>query len=137
MKPIKEMTIEELKLLKIDWYRAAVENGSIAMCNLVARTFGRDPISIENPGFSSTYGPKYLWRNGDIEIYVDDYGKYMTVKIDGKLVCSTHVTERLFIPGEWVERVRPFAESAAVKKSEWQLSEAEKKRRELIEELTL
>jgi hypothetical protein len=98
------MTVDELKALKCQWYDAAQGDGSISLCYLVGRTLGRD--------LSAKYGPKRRWSAKGVEIYVDDYGRYMTVCAGGKEVCSTHDCSRLFVPGPWMEVVRRAAVQA-------------------------
>lgn len=95
------MTADELKSLKTQWYETARQDGSLALCYLVGRELGT--------ALNSRYGPKYLWKFSNVELYVDDYGHYLTVHQDNKLVCSTHDTNRLFVPGSWVESVKNAA----------------------------
>ena len=118
------MTSDELKALKEQWYKDAVQDGSIALCYFVGRQLGSDPAG---RGYVSTYGPKYKWSSEGVEIYVDDYGGYMTVHNNGKQVCSTHYCSRLFVPGDWMNVVRQAAVKARQKK------EGDEHRREQVE----
>src|SRR5438046_3119734 len=102
---IQDMTVAELHDYKAECHRIADVTGLLHKIADVARWLGRDPVSIREPGYRSAHGPKYQYSIGtgetEITVYVDDYGRYMTVHLNGKRVCSTHQTERLFVPGEW------------------------------------
>lgn len=107
------MTSDELRALKAQWYKAACSDGSIALCALVARALGTN--------LDARYGPKYRWVGGAVEIYLDDYGNYMTVEAAGKRVCCTHTCESLFVPGAWMDVVR---QAAAVARGHLERAEA-------------
>lgn len=94
MKELKDMTLQELKEQKAIWYEENTRNGNIQKLITIARQVGEK--------LSHNYGPKYNFTNGVIEIYVDDYGNYMTTKVNGKLKVSTH-NDKLYVPGEWEE----------------------------------
>jgi hypothetical protein len=103
MKELNEMTSKELEDLKKKLYKENTDNGNIEKLYTIARMLG-DHVS-------HNWGPKYLYKNGEIEIYVDDYGHYMTVCVGGKLTVSTH-NEKLYVPGEWdtiISEVYPSA----------------------------
>jgi len=105
MKDLNEMTVTELLEYKQKLYKDNTDNGNILKLKMIARVLG-DLVP-------HNYGPKYLYKNGDIEIYVDDYGGYGTVHVGGKLKVSTH-TEQLYAPGEWesiIETEYPKAQS--------------------------
>lgn len=106
MKKLNEMSLNELKALKAKWYQENSDNDNIKKLSEIGRFLG-DKLSVN-------YGPKYELYEEDTEteIYVDDYGGYMTVKINGKMKVSTH-NEKLYVPGDWEEiisRLHPKAE---------------------------
>ena len=102
----KQLSTVELAQLRRDLYSRAEKDGTLMKIAEVAREFGKDPAG---DGFVSTYGQKYLWKETvfgyPLEIYVDDYGNYMTVTLNNKRVCSTHLCDRLFVPNKWVDFV--------------------------------
>lgn len=123
-KGVENMTIDELKRLKVQRYRDAQEDGSIAACYRVGRVLGKlQPAK---------YGSKYLWESAGVRIFVDDYGNYMTVHADGKQVCSTHTCDEIFIPGAWMEAVRPAALSATAKEQQDEARREEAARQALL-----
>jgi len=81
-------TIEELKKLKKQWYEDAVKNGDTAKLRNIGRYLGEK--------LNHNYGPKYRFKDDRYDLYIDDYGNYLTLHMDGKLVVSTH-NERLFV----------------------------------------
>jgi len=94
--------------MKKKYYDDATSSGILGRIATVCRQLGSD--------LSQRYGPKYEYINGNIRIYVDDYGNYMTVQVDGKDVCSTHPCDRLFVPGNWtaiIETAYPAAAEVA------------------------
>lgn len=95
------MTLEELQRLKVRWYGEAVRSGFIALCGRLAREKG-EPLG-------SAHGPKYNWSGPGVDIHVDDYGGFMAVQADERLVCSTHPGTKLFVPGPWQQVVRDAA----------------------------
>lgn len=130
MKELKDMTIQELEETKKQWYFDAMEDGSIMKLTEICRHLGEK--------LPYNYGPKYSFKDGgkkEIEIYVDDYGNYMTVKHGDKLRVSTH-NEKLYVKGEWeklIARLWPLVES---KKQEIEAAKLEKTRLELLNILT-
>ena len=128
MKSLSEMSAAELKEQKINWYTEATTNCNINNLYLIARSMGQR--------LSHNYGPKYEYRDGDLVIYVDDYGGFMTVHKGGKLIVSTH-NEKLYITGEWEEiiaRLTPFATDQVTKR---QTKGEEIERIKLLKELSL
>lgn len=99
-----EMSIEELKALKWRWYVEAQQDGTLAACYRVGRVLGEE--------IPSRHAPKFGWSHEGIAIYVDDFGRFMEVRVGDRLVCSTHYGQKLFVPGPWVEVVREFAAAA-------------------------
>ena len=94
-KGLSGLTVEELKELKSRWYKGALEDGSLNRCYLVCTVLGER--------LNDNYGPKYIYHNGGLELYVDDWGNYFTATWKGKQVLSTHPSTHLFIPGQWME----------------------------------
>lgn len=121
------MDVEELKALKVQWYENACKDGSIALCHLVGSQLG---VSL-----SAKYGPKYKWEAEGVEIYVDDYGNYLTVHVDGKQVCCNHYCTRLFIPGPWMDVVKRAAVLARQKKEGDECRREQDECRRLLDEL--
>lgn len=120
---IQEMTITELEELKAKWYSVNME--SILCIRGVAEELGTCFVS------------KYTFQLDDINVYVDNYGRYMTVHVGDKLVCSTHQCEQLFIPGEWVAKILALYGEAMQRRQERMDVTKEKKRLDLVAQLTL
>lgn len=59
-----------------------------------------------------------LNSNSYIEIFIDNYGNYMTVHLDGKLICSTHVCQKLYIPRDWEDGIEQMYKDAVAKNRE-------------------
>ncbi len=87
-------SIEELQELKKETYKNASDRGILSLIAKVARVLGEQ--------VRHNYGPKYRYSTPDIEIYVDDYGNFMTVNVGDCKVCDTHPNSRLFVPGPWL-----------------------------------
>lgn len=132
------MSSDQLKALQREYYEAS---GRVRqMCAVVARELGTR--------LSAAYGPKYVYSPDDpdhgkfhgqragLSIYVDDYGGYMTVTIDGKRVCSTHATDQLFVPGEWVKRIDEIYPEAHARMQARATAAAERNRQYLIDHLS-
>ncbi len=116
-------------------YQAAVSSGVLGSIADVARELGHDPASYDEQGnrtgYVSTYGPKRVWLSGDVRVYVDDYGHYMTVHAGGREVCSTHPCSEFFIAGPWVEEIFNHL-PAAKEKQERRQQERESAERERL-----
>jgi hypothetical protein len=124
---LEQLTQKQLSDLKRDWYKRASDEHIIFNCHTIGRQLGER--------VDAKYGNKYRWVNGDIKIYVDDYGQYMTVGFKGKCVCSTHPTSYLFVPGEWVKVIDQYAQAAIDRKRAKELELAEQRRRSLLKGL--
>lgn len=121
---VEDLSIEKLKWYKAEWFRLARDTGLISMCYEIGRSLG-----------SYIGDKKYEWTNDLLRIYVDDYGNYMTVSDDGKTVCSTHSTEKVFVPGDWaltIDAIYPQAYKAAKENKDSNLA---KQRQLLIKQL--
>ncbi len=115
-------TAAELRAVKARLYQQGQQSGAIAQCALVARWLGRCFSTVTTSGASC--GPKYRWESpdGQVSIFVDDYGKYLEVHVgEGdtrRRVCSTHFCERLFVPGAWLAIVEAAVPEAAQRVAE-------------------
>lgn len=121
LKKLKMNTSEELKQLKKQWYDEASSNGNLSKLKQIARHLGT-PIR-------HNYGPKYEFVDGDMEVYVDDYGNYATMKMIDRLVCSTH-NERLYVKDicdRFIAKHMPAVEKIIEEKERMKESEALKK----------
>lgn len=132
-KPLAEMSADELFALKRGWYAQAREAGHLGSIERVCRELGNS--------LSVRYGPKYELCIEDVYIYVDGYGRYMTVSVDDPeadervRVCSTHPADGLFVPGEWLRKVEPYYESAHCSERERKSRREDENRRKLLEQL--
>ena len=124
---IKQMTKKELLELKCQRYKRAVDNGTIEKLYLIARELGKE--------LSATYGPKYSWNKDQIDIYVDDYGHYMTVNINDKLVCSTHFCDEFIIPGEWINIVLKSYQKAFKKNKQRKVNQEDLECKEILKQI--
>lgn len=124
---LNTLSLDDLHKLRKDWYNEANANGNITKLAEIARVLG-------NP-LNHNYGPKYRFQEDSVEIYVDDYGHYMTVKDGEKLKVSTH-NEKLYAKGKWEWIIEAFWPKVLAKKQEKELSVDEKQRLALIEELS-
>ena len=131
---VSALSIEDLKALKRRWYSEARADGAIAACYRVGRTLGTELTGAK-------YGPKYLWTHGEgadaIVIYVDDYGRYMTVTVGEQVVCSTHPNELLFVPGAWTETVRELEPGATERAHAERAARERRERASLLRQLGL
>lgn len=124
---VKDMSIDELEKLKQQRYQAAMDNGTLAMIGTVARELGH-PQQVQ-------YGPKWLWSADGISIYIDGYGRYLTVCSDNKKVCSTHRAEEFIVPGAWIDRVASYFPEALKNREEKEQSLSDHKHKLLLEQL--
>lgn len=127
MNLLKDMTLEELKALKTAWYETADKDGTLLLLADIARKLGEK--------VNTTYGPKYRFTEDNIEIYVDDYGHYMTIYIDSKLKVSTH-NEKLYVKGDWENNIPRWNADRQASESKAISDAIEKERLELIQLLS-
>ena len=92
----KGMSLEELKQLKRAQYEEAQKSGVFQKLATVGRELGRE---VGRPG------PKYLWEESGVRVFVDDYGGYVTAHANEKLAASSHPCTRLFVAGQWQDVV--------------------------------
>ena len=90
------MSLEELKELKRTQYEEAQKSGVFQRLATVARELG---------GEMGGPGPKYLWEESGVRVFVDDYGSYVTAHANEKLVASNRPCTRLFVAGQWQDVV--------------------------------
>lgn len=98
---LSDLSIDELKALRERWYNTALYDGSIAKVVCVVREFGTCR--------PKKHGSNWLWRQGDVEIVLDDYTGYTYVTQGKRLVMARTDTSRLFVPGPWMDVVRTAA----------------------------
>ena len=106
------MEWKDLEQLKNELFENARKEGKSRKLSEIARHLGEN--------IRHNWGPKYGFTDGDIRIYVDDYGNYMTVNDGKRLVCSTH-NERVYIPAvcdEIIAKHFPAAEEIKARKDD-------------------
>ena len=104
---------EQLRTQIKQRYEQASGDGTFGKLAMIARELGES--------LNASYGPKYKFLQGGIEIYVDDYGHYMTVTRKDGLVeelASTHPCSRFIKSGDWLEPLLDNYESAKQKAAE-------------------
>lgn len=120
-------TSEELKVLKKQWYDEAYNNGNLSKLRQIGRYLGTQ--------LRHNYGPKFEFVDGDLKLYVDDYGNYTTLKMIDRLVCSTH-NERLYVKSicdSFIAKHMPAVLTAIENESmEKEIMEREKMEKELF-----
>ncbi len=99
-----EESEEQLLAMKRLLFQEAKAQGVLGGLATVARQLGEE--------LNANYGPKYKWEGEGVVVYVDDYGNYMTVRLRGRLIASSHPTEKLFVPGPWLTPLLPLIEQA-------------------------
>lgn len=118
-------TTDELLEIRKLWYKRATDEGIISNCYLIGRQLG-------HRGGDSH---KYEWESDGVFIYVDDMGQYMDVKFNGKRVCSTHQTSKLFVPGEWVNVIDRVIPAAKERQARMEIESNEEARKRLLDDL--
>lgn len=127
---LDKMTLDELYALRAERRKAAKENQVFFKLSEIARVFGEK--------VPHNYGPKYSYINKDIEIYVDDYGNYMTVHSHkkGKMLASFGSKEDGFIiPGEWLDDVLELYPEAEEVRKKIKQDEEYMRRESILKEL--
>lgn len=126
---LESLTVEELIERKKQLFTEAVLGNKFKQAYAVAEYLGKS--------LSVRYGPKYEWYSPDesVRIFLDKYGKYLTIHYAGKQVASDHAL--FFIPGDWfdcIEEAYPRAEKERIRRQE-AVRNANKAR--LIEQLSI
>ena len=126
----KDLSLEDLKKIKKEWCANAKADGSLIKIYLVGRVLGER--------IPHNYGPKYRWQYQGINLYIDDYGDYMTVDYNGKRVCNRDGNYvGLFIPGEWMNIISEAAIKAKEIQKQREIDREEEERQNLLKELGL
>jgi hypothetical protein len=120
---IKNLSLEELEVLKKTWYKENQENINIII--LICRFIGR----------LSENKDEYVLCIGDVIIYVNDRDESDYVTYKGKRVMDTN--KRLYIPGEWVDIVMSQRTKAEIEEKRRENAIEEENRKNLIHELSL
>lgn len=126
---LSDMTLKELKELRKEWYKQAVDDGSIARCYKVCTIIGEL--------FDPEYGPKYRLLNVKNGLDLYHYGNYIIATWKGKQVMSTHPCERLFIPGNWMKIVDELYMVAVEKQRQEKERQDNQRRQELQAKLII
>lgn len=126
---LRGMSVEFLKGLRGRWYSEAINQNVLGTIQRVTRALGR-PLH-------ERYGPKYEYVDGDLAVYLDDYGGYMSVTVAGRAVCHTHSGEQLFVPGPWVDRILAREQEADDKSTVRRMTDDEIERARLIDQLSV
>lgn len=95
--------MKHTKLAAQDRFRAFDRHGDIS---LIARELGEK--------LSTNYGPKYFYEFQGIEVRVDDYGRFTTVRYqkDNRVLYSSHVTEKIMLDGNWIDALLECTDDA-------------------------
>lgn len=101
-------SLEELQVLRKQWYIEAKNEGLLSSIAHIARILGKDPFYFYNELLYSCHN-QYRYKTDEIDIYVDDYGRHTTVHYKSKLVCDTHICEQLFVYGKWIDIIKELA----------------------------
>ncbi len=72
-----------------------------------------------------------------MRVFVDDYGRYVTVHVNEKLVASSHPCTRLFIAGQWQDVALARYPEAQEKAAQREAARREIEEPRLQSELTL
>lgn len=120
----EEMTLEQLRTLKRQNYKNAINDGTLEFLSDIARHLGERQ--------SSNYGPKYKWEHDNIEIFVDDYGNFMTVTVEGEQVASTHPCGQYIRGGGWLDEVKAFKKELEIVLAQKELDWVKKEREKLL-----
>ncbi|MCI0628276.1 MAG: hypothetical protein L0387_42605 [Acidobacteria bacterium] len=122
------MSLEELKQLKRTQYEEARKSGVFQRLATVGRELGRE---VGRPG------PKYLWEESGVRVFVDDYRGYVTAHANEQLVASNHPCTRLFVAGQWQDLVLAYYPEAQEKASLREAARRETEKQRLQSEQTL
>ncbi len=122
------MSLEELKQLKRTQYEEARKSGVFQRLATVGRELGRE---VGRPG------PKYLWEESGVRVFVDDYRGYVTAHANEQLVASNHPCTRLFVAGQWQDVVLARHPEAQEKATLREAARRETEKQRLQSEQTL
>ena len=120
----QDLTNEEMQKLIKERYQDAKNSGLFGDIAMVARECGKY--------LNVRYGPKYKFIDGDIAVYVDDFGGYMTTHVGDKKMLSTHPCQPFFISGVWVDTVLSRLDEARLRIDQRKAIEEVERRSKLI-----
>ena len=123
------LSASELKELQKKWYQGAVRDGSLGRCYKVCVILGER--------IEARHGHKYGFKDGGLDLYVDNWGNFFTARWEGKQVMSTHPCTKLFIPGAWMDKVNLLYPLAVEKEGKEKEAREDRERQQLLEELSL
>ena len=103
------MSEEQLLAMKRLIFQEAKAQGVISGLATVARQFGKS--------LNANYGPKYQWAGEGVTVYVDDYGRWLSITAGSKCLVSADLRSQaevlgLFVPGPWLTPLLPLMEQA-------------------------
>lgn len=130
-----EYTVEQLQQIKKQAFQDAItvsEDGSpskVQILYLIGRYLGEST--------NAKWGPKYRFVRDNCEIFIDDYGHFMTVKVDDKYVCHTHGNENLFVNGPWFDDLAPLLLDAVRERDARKQAQDQKESQQLMEQLQI
>jgi hypothetical protein len=122
---LENLSVRELEELKALNFAAAERDGAFEKLGAVARYLGTS--------LNVSYGPKYRWQCGAVQVYLDCYGGVLTATLGGKHVAWKG--NRLFIPGDWFQVIEDAYPYAIKTRDDRKAANEERLRRELIAEL--
>lgn len=93
------MSNDQLKSLIVENYRKAVNEGVIRKLSFIAEKLGEN--------LNANYGTKYRYKLNGMEIFVDNWGGYMTVVDHNrkKTILSTHYCDCFIIIDDRIENL--------------------------------
>ncbi len=94
------MTPAELRDLKKSLYRDAVRDGTVSLCWLVGRAFGRPDLAEPN---------RLHYFADNLAFLVDESAHYLCVWYRGIPVCLSRRDHWSFLPGTWTDTLRRLA----------------------------
>lgn len=126
-KPLADMTIDELRQLKQDWWADPKRRHYYDRLGAIARTLGRSTNATHQA---------YRHLDGDMALRIefDAYGRLLSVYSAEQLVYST--SSQLVVPGDWEDCI-PLLEAEAKRLADERQQESrEHERQNLIRELS-
>lgn len=131
----QDLSVEELLKIKESNYQKAVLSAKFFNLALLSETLGKRTNCTYTKyeyTFESLTRSQGMRR---IVVFNDVYGGYLTVRIEGKLVASTHYCDRLFVDSGWYEELLPKIEEAKELSKKNAEQEVESERQRLINKL--
>jgi len=151
-RPTMGATLVELQQIKADWLAAAIDNGYLETCRLIARTLGKPEI-VKN---WATW-QAWRWQAGDIVIMLYEGSTHylpwakafnqvqvIAVYVGGRQAVYYRKSEdpqespdNFFVPGQWIDVVLSNREKAQETERGRSLTLVEKRRRQLLDQLLI